>query len=744
MLETRRGRLARPGAARIHNNVGRARGAVVGQRHPGGIIADPRSSAPLQGRADVQVGDVKRRRHPRDSFARRGTGESRKRGRPSTDQKDIVPEDIALPLVGDDVIDGAYNKENMGRVALAPTTATDATATDGLVIHKRMSVQRSNHVHVENGVSRMEERRVVCVQAASGERQGELRKETVEVLARRGSPDDVLAAQSLPSMPTVPSNGLEHGTLSKNKRKKRTHRTRSRVAGMESMDAGLSSQPGAHSAPTIESLPNDCLRQIFKHCGTEEERASVLPSRNPLLSTLPLVCKKWRAILDSPNDAWSTLAIDLSTSLDYTRMQTFMERRLPSIRRITLTNEKRIIRTTAQRDNWVTMLSSLDGKITSTWESLRIENARVYELIDFFLLDRPIGPDSSTTLTRLTNLKALDLSDLSTLPKRFSKLMKGMPSLENVSLSFDALVTDGVPAFDGCDVGKLPEYLFDPRLKSLKIRCKYITAVSEAWLNRMVNLEHLSLERMATKQTFPSVHGLCKLRTLGLTGSTGFFGRDAPDPSSSFNSLTANSLTERMFMLFKSIPTLEELVIDGCGIKEIPMAGNHLASPTVKKLSINNNPDMVFKKGLGLFHGLEHLSMRRCNMPCVSSAVTGLVNLKYLDISNNGLVECNNLGKLKSLETLIASQNPFPCIPRDIVGLNSLRVIDLSGCVYLEFNSSLSPLMDAWPHLARLDVRKQPDGGRPMTVARYQATSKHWLALLRETWNGGPVIQFHE
>ena len=683
-----------------------------------------------------------------------GTKENRKRSRLNTDENNIVPEDVALPLVGDDIIDGTGNKENMGgRVALATmamtTAMTTATSLDGLVIRKRMSVQRSKlkHINVENGVPKVDERRGDCVPGAVRDRKCELGKETDGGLVRSASPDDVLVSQSLPSMPTVPSNGLERGPLARNNRKKRTHRTRSRVDAMEAGEAHLSSQLSAETAPTIDSLPDDCLRLIFKHCGTDEERASALPSRNPLLSTMPLVCKKWRAVLASPNDAWSTLAIDLSTSLDYARMQTFMERRLPAVRHITLTNEKRIIRTTAQRDNWVTMLSSLDGAITSTWECLRIKNARVYELIDFFKLDHPIGPDSSMAETRLANLKSLDLSDLSTMPKRFSEFIKQIPRLESVSLSFDALVADGVPAFDGCDAGKLPEYLFDPRLKSLKIRCKYITSVCEAWLNRMVNLEHLSLERMVTKQTFPSLHGLRKLRTIGLTGSTGFFGRDAPDASSAFNPIAASSLTERMFVLFKSIPTLEELIIDGCGIKEIPMAGNYLASATVKKLSINNNPDMVFKKGLGLFHGLEHLSMRRCNMPCVSSAVTGLVNLKYLDISNNGLVECNNLGRLKSLETLIASQNPFPCIPRDIVGMRSLCVIDLSGCVYLEFNSSLTHLMDAWPHLSRLDVRKHPRSSRQTTAAdntptiRYQATSTHWLALLREAWKG-PVVAF--
>ena len=743
------------------NNTRRARGATV-TRQALAIGSKRRASAAVQVGTEHQAnasrgsnGENASKRAKRAVQVQTDTGKKdepkRLQGsatwntsKDGVEDRDKNSDGSALPLVEDDVIDGTCDKENFGtaRVALAL-----GAAQDGLVIHKRMSVQRSKQVLIDK-VSEGGKRHVVCRPAITGKgTAGRKGAEGAFATARSASPNDVLAIQSIPTMPTIPidsTGGLEnapHGNTSNNKR--RTHRTRSRVAAMNSGDTYSHSRQVNQAPPTINSLPEDCLRQIFKNCASDEERSSALFKRNPLLSTLPLVCKKWRAILDSPNDAWSTLVIDLSTSLDYGRMRDFMMKRVPSIRHVTLTNERRVIRTTAQCNNWVTMLTSLEENITSTWESLRIENARVYELIDFFLLTPPARPDSSSALisiepSRLANLKSLDLNDLSTLPKKFTELMQRLPNLEKVRLSFDSLVADGTPAFDGCDAGKLPEDLFDPRLKSLTIRCKYITSIPEAWLNRMANLEELELECMVTKQTFPGLHGLSKLKKLGVTGSTGFFGRDAPEASSAFNPLLSTSLTERMFVLFKSIPTLEELVIDRCGIKEIPMAGNRLASPTVKKLSMNHNPDMVFKKGLSLFHGLEHLSMRRCNMPCVSSAVTGLVNLRYLDISSNGLVECNNLGKLKSLETLIASHNPFPCIPRDIVGIGSLRVIDLSACVYLEFNSSLAHLMDAWPKLARLDVRKLPGGGENPPL--WQRASQDWLSTLKSAWDGAVIL----
>ena len=471
--------------------------------------------------------------------------------------------------------------------------------------------------------------------------------------------------------------------------------------------------------------------------------------------------------------------------LDYPVLQRFMEARAPSVKSLRLTNEKRVIRTTAQRGRWVTMLSSLDTTVTSQLERLRIDDARVFDLIDFFTLgghqmagdggdrdgndgrERDRDGDLSAISAALANLRTLDLRGLLTLPKRFTDFFNALPRIERLGLSFDALVTDGVPAFDGCQVGAVPEWLFSAKLKSLAIKCKYVTSVPWDWLDRMEALEELRLEGMVYRQIFPCSKTLRHVKKLVLTGSAGFFGKEPATwstgptsfPSGSHgdtdmtNDFAASvlghariiappSATERMFVLLKSMPALEELVIDWCGIREIPMAGDFPASDTVKRISMNNNPDMVFKKGLSYFQGLEELEMRRCNMPCVSSAITSLAKLRYLDVSNNGLVECHNLGKLKALETLVASTNPFPAIPRDVLGMQSLRSIDLSGCAYLEFNADLLHLMSAWPKLVRLDMRKCVEGKVRADGAVWQRASTRWLENLREAWEATTLVLF--
>lgn len=707
-----------------------------------------------------------------------------------------------LPLIGDDLIGMNDEKENV------------CVLGDGLVIHKRMSgglvAEKERMAEKRAERTKMDEKlgrgapqkgakkiegRFTLAQDAQGAHE-DPRQEV--------SPDDVLVGlHSMPSMLTSNPTNCATTKNSKNQKNKRTHRTRSRVVGLRKDSLAYPKEPAQAVAatstaggniestdrPTINNLPDDCMRLIFHHCATDAERSSILPRQNPLLSTLPLVCQRWRSLLSGPSDAWSesTLVIDTSHKLDYPVMQRFMEARSPAIRSLRLTNEKRLIRTTAQRGTWVTMLQELNVGLTSQIERLRIDDARVFDIIDFFQLGGDFGGDdvvndgfdavdgvdgasnesslpqitpkttpSRTTAKHLANLRSLELRGLHTLPKRFPELLNKLPRLEHLELSFDALVMEGVSAFDGCAVGHLPEELFSPKLKCLAIKCKYISNVPAALLDRMSLLEELRLEGVVCKQVFPCADALRRVKRLVLTGSTGFFDRTSigtprTNESRDFGSLAfgvassqpVQTATDRMFMLLKAMPMLEELVVDGCGIREIPMAGETLASDSVKRISMNNNPDMVFKKGLSCFRGLEELRMRRCNMPVVSSAVTSLPRLKYLDVSNNGLVECHNLGKLKELETLVAANNQFPCIPRDVLGMKSLRSVDLSGCAYLEFHAGLLHLMSGWPKLVRLDLRKgRASGTGSGQQTAYQESSRRWLTQVREAWSASCSVLF--
>jgi Leucine-rich repeat (LRR) protein len=692
---------------------------------------------------------------------------------------DFAPE---MHVLEEDAIEGRnarahpiVNTPNRGKKGKRP-----ADDHEGLVIHKRMSVRRSNHVSDpspckkncpginkangrvggevswpsggDNAQSRME----------SSEREGGASEEHRSSKICTQSPDNVL--RPLRSMPTdgaftedctrkVDCAGAGNGL---GKRKRRTHRTRSRVQELQHLGdirhssssmSGYKSFMNKAGRSSCESsgqltrqdgtlgigcLPDECLVTILKLSASAEERSSVLARRNPCLSLLPLVCKRWARLLNSPSDVWDRLVVDKSVSVDVPAMTNWFANRCTSIHSIEFTNECGITLqqsrspidesgdiTRIRRDAWSALLSSLDAKTTSQWRSISVQNAEYQQISHFFF---PLVRD------RFEGLSCLSLSGLQTLPKRCLDDIAELPALETLSLSFDKLDGDEVPPFEGCDPGTIaPEIFRMNRLKSLAIICKCTSGIPEQELNRLTELEELRLGNFRSRQSFPALFGMPRLRTLRLEGSTGFFGKDIISGGI--------SMTERMFIIFKSLANLQELVIDGCGIREIPMAGGNLASPSLKKLSMNYNPDMVFKKGLGLFQGLEHLSMRRCNMPCISSAVTSLANLKFLDISSNGLVECHNLGKLKKLKTLIASDNPFPSIPRDVFGIHTLRKLNLSGCMYLEFNSSMEFMMDAWPLLKLLDLRKKAEKVAHATgEPAYQASSKSWMGKLKAAW----------
>lgn len=238
----------------------------------------------------------------------------------------------------------------------------------------------------------------------------------------------------------------------------------------------------------------------------------------------------------------------------------------------------------------------------------------------------------------------------------------------------------------------------------------------------MKNLEHLYLESLTNLTSLPlmTVH-LTGITHLSLKGSASLFGsgdiQDGPiEPG-----------TERMIWMIRSLPNLVELNLDECGIKEFPTIEGMSATTNLKKLSMNNNPDMSIKRGLASFEGLEELSMRNCNMPCLSSAVSCLSELRYLDVSSNGMVECHGLGKLTNLRTLKASDNPFPGFPKDILLIENIQNIILTGCTYLEIVASLSDVADKLPFLNKIDVRKGDKG-------RFQEMSKQWLAQLNDIY----------
>lgn len=270
--------------------------------------------------------------------------------------------------------------------------------------------------------------------------------------------------------------------------------------------------------------------------------------------------------------------------------------------------------------------------------------------------------------------------------------------------------------------GALPASFFKlTGLNSLRLVSKNLNGIQPT-IARMKNLKHLYLESLANLTSLPlmTVH-LTGITHLSLKGSASLF--DSGDVQNG----PVEPGTERMIWMIRSLPNLVDLNLDECGIKEFPLIEGMSATTNLKRLSINNNPDMSVKRGLASFEGLEELSMRNCNMPCLSSSVSCLSQLKCLDVSSNGMVECHGLGKLTNLRTLKASDNPFPGFPKDLLSIKNIENIILTGCTYLEIVASLSDVAEKLPCLKKIDVRKGEKG-------RFQEMSKVWLTQLNDIY----------
>lgn len=534
--------------------------------------------------------------------------------------------------------------------------------------------------------------------------------------AKEISPDDVL---KLPT--SMPTDDESICVVDGEKRQDMRRKTKSRVCSHQ--DSWVrkypreSASPSCHEDPIdINALPDSCLVKIFSLSMDVDEQCSSLVAwrKNPCISIYPLVCQRWRNILSSPSEIWNTIVIDESSRKNLDGFKKWMARRQPSIQSVYVTTGHASVH---NEEGIRELIEYLDPSVTNAWKSLKIDCTNINPLsFERFL---------NGAAYRFKGIKSLSLHGVLSLTKATMVTLRALPELEALSISF-LRTSSQIDPFQEGD-GSLSESLLHMiRLRSLTLNGTAITNIQPA-IARLKNLTELKLESIIQVQSLPlmAVH-LNNLTKISFKGSKSLFASTpVPDGDTPVGVVPG---AERMFWMIRSLPKLEELNIDDCAIKEIPIIEGLPINTTLKRLSMNDNPDMVFKKGLAAFQGLESLTMRRCNMPCVSSAVTALSNLKYLDISNNGLVECNGLGKLKCLHVLKASHNQFPSIPRDIFSISGLKELELHGCIYLEFSSSLDFLVNAWPKLYRMVVTKGPRG-------QYQTRSLHWLHKLQECFD---------
>ena len=575
-----------------------------------------------------------------------------------------------------------------------------ATGSDDIIlIRKRMSACRQRY-REERATSQNVPRDV-----------GE--KGSVSTLfVMKKSPDDV--GKFPRSLPTDEDEGI----IAEEEKQTRRKKTKSRVRERENewlppyrrLDSSNAIQdvPEQVSEPTTFSdIPDSCLVKIMSY-SMSSEVDSVMFAKNPCMSVYPLVCKRWKQLLASPSELWNVITIDSSIrKIDTAGMRSWILQRQPSILKVRHGSD-------LTDSSILSLVVDLGPDVTSHWQSLEVDytqsgSSRSVELL----------LDGDTMGIRFANLTSLSLIGLDRLSHAGMESLRGMRSLNELFFNFNDN-NESLEPFEG-EAGALPDALLEMTwLKSLKLHGQRIKSIQPN-LAKLKYLEELRLENISHVGPLPLLTArLHHLKMLSLKGSKFLF-------ESPTNEGDGELGGKRMFWIIRSLPHLEELCLDGCGIKEIPIIDGFSHNTVLKKLSMDDNPDMVFKKGLAAFQGLEHLSMKRCNMPCISSAVSSLQNLKYLDISNNGLVECHGLGKLKKLEKLKASHNQFPCIPRDLYLLSNLRELELFGCIYLEFTSCMKFLCECWPHIDLLDLRKGP-------TSRYQNASIGWLKELDVAW----------
>lgn len=270
--------------------------------------------------------------------------------------------------------------------------------------------------------------------------------------------------------------------------------------------------------------------------------------------------------------------------------------------------------------------------------------------------------------------------------------------------------------------GALPQSFFKmTQLESLSLDCPSLRGIQPT-LARMKQLQILEMKNLLHLPVLPlmTVH-LNRIQKLSFPGCQSLFATGRQDGP-------VEPGAERMWWMIRSFPNLECLDLTACGLTEIPVVEGMPANTTLQKLVINDNPEMMMKKGLAAFQGLKELSMKNCNMPCVSSAVLALSQLTCLDISANGMVECSGLHKLTKLKSLTATDNSFPSIPKDVYFLSNLEVVDLRNNIYLEVAAPLTVLCSKLPKLNMFCVSKGTKG-------RFQTSSIEWLHALDKEYH---------
>ncbi|KAL3145630.1 hypothetical protein ABBQ32_003174 [Trebouxia sp. C0010 RCD-2024] len=416
---------------------------------------------------------------------------------------------------------------------------------------------------------------------------------------------------------------------------------------------------------TIDCLPDVLLLQVL---------ASTKSNGLARRQVLPLVCKKWRALLQGPSLLWEEIVLDFCDKeksyqrLLRTAIQTWLKPRASSIKSLTLKNSSIDPTHTFAREG--SPLAALFCIVAPSLTSLQVVNCN-----DIF---NQSALEDLKLFTQLTKLHIVDIRHR--YPTYSYDSLSSLTSLQDIRIAMD---TDYESVLTTSCLSALPSALLAlTRLTSLSLASQGLTDIPDG-VSALSNLEILRLDNCKGMKNIPArLSSLKSLRELSLDDTTGFPLVD------SIRNLKLDKLSLRR----SGVHQAGCAGFEYCSIKHLDVAHNTFAS----------NAPAVLDKYRSL--GLEVLNFNSCEMDTVPGQLYGFHSLKVLNLGNNGLVELPEcVSCLLRLECLLLQGNCFPKLPQVIQKLKNLYCLSLVACNYLEVPGyDTVSFFAKWPRLTAI------------------------------------------
>ncbi|KAL4428433.1 hypothetical protein ABPG75_002522 [Micractinium tetrahymenae] len=478
--------------------------------------------------------------------------------------------------------------------------------------------------------------------------------------------------------------------------------------------AGGSSGGGA-AAETIMSLTSEALQEIFTHLGQQQSYCR---------EVLPLVCKRFRDVLQQPSSVWESLHIDF--------LHKGLAVVLPGLRQgaegdageLADGSNRRLLHSAVER--WVQPRAAAVKRLVLSFSARDASHS---------------FPKNGAGLRRLLRLLAPTLQELCVAhcsdvfhARSFADVAM-LQNLETLAVTFQ---TGRVTPADLAPLERLR------KLKALTLAAS--RQAEEGGLHclpgfpdTLLKLRGLTSLAVCSLGVTNLPAGLTKLKSLACLDVSGCPISFLPSNLWRLAGLRHVRLngTSLMVGLMHSWEPLGKLpALESVELRDTKAVGLPPVLPGLSALTSLDLSDNPFDALGGLPDGLQALStlpnlqrlmLRCCQLPSVPADVCLLSRLTHLDVSRNQLVELPPaLSALGALRELVAEGNCFPRIPQVLAELPALEVADLSFNIYMEAALSLRPLLESGglARLRRLDLRKM--------LGVWKQSSIRWLRELVE------------